>query len=165
MPERNEKTVERYVSLYIRIQSTNNSLSDVQGWNLADFERKTGLTGKGQFNLTRSLARNPDIQKDVNEYFSSRDISSRVVKPIKEQRYMEKEVRISREIPFTPFTKKSMKFETVKGKRLEIQTNPTNFEKDSKLLLNIAYDKAKAERQTYTAKQIKINIEALNNYG
>jgi len=160
MSKRNEKTIERYVSLYIRIQATDNSLSDVPTWSLADFERETGLTGKGQFQLTKSLARNVDIQQDVNNYFSERDISSSVIKPIKEQEYLEKDLRISKGVEFENFTKKSRYFESIKGKRVAIETNPTNFIKDAELLVKIAHDKAIHETQKYDGKQIKINIHA-----
>lgn len=160
MTVRSVKTIERYVNLYIRFQSTDNKLSEVSTWNLTTFTEQTGLKTESQFKLLKALARNVEIQESINNYFSSKGISSRVIKPIIEQVYLEKEVRISKGVPFKDFEKKSRYFESIKGKRVEIITNPLNFKKDAKLLVQVAYDKALHQTQKYDGKQIKINIEA-----
>lgn len=160
MTIRSEKTIERYVGLYIRFQSTDNELSEVSTWNLDTFTEQTGLKTESQFKLLKALARNVEIQQDINNYLSNKGISSRVIKPIVEQQYLEKNVRISKGVPFKDFTKKSRYFESIKGKRVEIITNPQNFKNDAKLLVKIAYDKALHQTQKYDGKQIKINIEA-----
>ena len=61
---------------------------------------------------------------------------------------------------FTRFTKSTPKFTEIKGKRFEIKTTPSRFNKDSKKLLQDVLKRAKKETQKYTAKQIKVNIKS-----
>lgn len=158
MVKRKIETIERYVSVYNKIQA-NYSFSDIAKWSFTDFKTKTGLKSESQFRLARSIGRHKDLQQDINAYLASKRIPKAIIKPISIKQYIPKVVKapvIPK--PFERFAKKSIKFTTVKGKRFRITTTAVNFKRDSKRLLKEMIQKAKRETQKYTGKQIKVSI-------
>lgn len=158
MPKRKIETIERYVRVYNKIQA-NYSFSDMAQWTFAEFKSKTNMKTESQFRLARAIGRHKDLQKDINAYLGIKKIPKTIIKPITVKQYIPKVMRAPT-VPklFTRFTKKSIKFTTVKGKRFEITTTKTNFKRDSKRMLKDILASAKRETQTYTGKQIKVNI-------
>lgn len=98
MAKRTEQTIKRYVDLYITFRVRDINLSEIKDWNLSDFEKHTQLKGIGQFKLSKSLAHNIDVQKDVNNYIEKKDIESKILKPIKVKDYYTIEKEIEKEV-------------------------------------------------------------------
>ena len=152
------ETIERYVSVYKKIQAIHR-FSDIGKWSFTEFKSKTGLKTESQFRLAKAIGRHKDLQKEINTYLTSKKIPKIVIKPITVKQYIPKVIKLPSIIkPFERFTKKSLKFATIKGKRFTITTTATNFKRDSKRLVKELIQKAKRETQKYTGKQIKVNI-------
>jgi len=98
-----EATIKRYTHIYKRLVYQNQDLEKVKDWNLKQFERNTGLKGKGQFSLCKSLARNPYIQKAINKHIKKEKLITPVLQPIEVKPYFKKELIQKEIISYTKY--------------------------------------------------------------
>lgn len=150
------ETIERYAKLWNRIQSIGFPLKDLETISQQEFETRTLIKGKGQYNLAKSLGRNIERQEQVNKWLGVKNIPKTFIKRLPEKQIITPYQSIK--LPFKLFTKKSRKFSKVQGKEFILKTTPKNFKKDIKEFTRKIIRKAELEKQKYTAKQIKVNI-------
>ena len=74
-----EKTIERYVNIWKRIQASDLELKELRKVNFSEFKKRTGIKSKSQWNLAKAFARNPERQKQVNKYLAKKKIPKTVI--------------------------------------------------------------------------------------
>ena len=75
-----EKTIERYVSLWNKLETSGVRLDTLDKITFTEFKTKTNLKSKSQFNLAKALARNPERQEQINQYLDKKAIPKTKIK-------------------------------------------------------------------------------------
>lgn len=75
-----QKTIERYASIWNKIQVSGLPLSDLDKISFNQFKTKTNINSESQFRLAKALGRNPERQKQVNQYFNKKGIPTSIIK-------------------------------------------------------------------------------------
>ena len=154
---RSQQTLNRYMSIYNKIQTTA-TLAEVSKWSFSTFRQKTGLRTESQFRLARSIARNKDLQRELNIELKRKAIPRAWIKPIKVKEYMPKVRLLKEKLTYKPFKRDIPKFRSVKGLKTEIKSKPLTLHRDIRKALKEVLSKAQRQTQKFSGKQIKINI-------
>jgi len=85
-----EKTKQRYVGLWNKIQVSDVSLSELDTISYSEFQERTNINSESQFRLAKSLARNIERQVQVNSYLDKRDIPKTIIKRTPEKQVIPK---------------------------------------------------------------------------
>ena len=85
-----EKTKQRYVGLWNKIQVSDVSLSELDTISYSEFQERTNINSESQFRLAKSLARNIERQNEINSYLDERDIPKTIIKRTPEKQVIAK---------------------------------------------------------------------------
>lgn len=96
-----QQSIERYCGLWNQLQVSKFPLNELETISQPEFESRTGIKGQGQFNLSKSLARNTERQKQINTYLQQKKIPSIIIPKIPEKQYISKYTK-----PYKPKLKK-----------------------------------------------------------
>ena len=169
MAKVSEKTIERYVSLWKKLESSNVRLDTLDKITFTEFKSKTNLTSKSQFNLSKSLARNPERQKQVNQYLDKKAIPKTTIKRTPEVESIPKVEKIKPKV-FKPTTVKLTEVKIPKkvGQYGVIEI----YDKDKKRSFWIKYDNRNdlneqfdIIQQEYDLQNFQIIYHGLRTYG
>ena len=113
-----QKTIERYALIWNKLQASGLPLFKLDKITFNDFKTKTNINSESQFRLAKALARNPERQKQVNQYFNKRNIPTSIVKKTPEKQAIPKvrKVKVKAKPKAKPKVKAKPKPKKVKAK-------------------------------------------------
>lgn len=88
-----EKTIERYVSLWNKLETSDVRLDTLDKITFTEFKTKTNLKSESQFNLAKALARNPERQQQINQYLDKKAIPKTKIKRTPEKQAIPKVIK------------------------------------------------------------------------
>jgi len=117
MAKLSDKTIQRYTSLWNKLQVSKIQLDTLDKITFSQFRTKTNINSESQFRLAKALMRNPDTQKQVNIYLNKKAIPTTIIKRVSVKQYIPKVVRkpkVPKVKPKVPKTKVQIRKERLR---------------------------------------------------